>query len=387
MSDHSQRDHALLSASGAHRWMHCTPSALLEDQFPDTTSEAAKEGTLAHEICELKLSKEVRGTKMTGIGKLRKHELYRPEMEEYTDQYVTAVMALAFKRQELYGTAPYIDIEKRLDLTAYVPEGFGTADCIMIAGNILTVIDFKYGKGVPVSAEYNPQMMLYALGAYMAYGMIFDIQTVDMRIVQPRIGNNNDWACSVEELLKFGEEVKNRAQLAIKGEGEYEPGEWCTFCRARASCRARANHNVRLAFFDNSGAEPALLKPEEIGSYIQMGEDVASWLADLKEYALSQCLKGAHIDGYKAVAGRSSRSWDDQDAAMADLISQGVEEALLYERKPLTLAQIEKVVGKKQFESMVGSHVVKSPGKPTLVKESDKREAITGGVTAAEVFG
>lgn len=382
MSDHSKRDHARLSASGAHRWLNCTPSARLEEQFPDTTSEAAKEGTLAHEICELKLSKELRGTRMVGIKKLRSHELYKPEMEEHTDQYVTDVMALAFEMG-----SPYVAIEQRLDLSAYIPEGFGTADCILIAGSHLAVVDFKYGKGVPVSAEHNPQMMLYALGAYEAYKLIYSIDKVSMHIVQPRISNSNSWTCGIEELLAFGDYVKERSALAGSGEGEFAPGDWCKFCRARQNCRARADANVRMAFFEESGKKPDLLTPEEIGAYIDMGEDVAAWLSDLKDYALAQCLAGQEITGYKAVAGRSTRSFDDADAAFADLIKAGVDEAILYERKPLTLAKIEKTIGKKAFESAVGSRVVKAPGKPTLVKSSDIREAITNEVTAAEAFG
>lgn len=386
MTEHSQRAHALLSASGAHRWLNCTPSARLEAQFPDTTSEAAKEGTLAHEIAEVKvrnyfqtldygktwLNKE--------LAKLKKRKLYAPEMDGYTNDYVDYCRAAALDWENL----PYIDVEKKLDLSGYVPEGFGTADLILIGGNKLRIIDLKYGKGVPVSAERNPQLMLYALGAYDAYSMLYDIQEVELSIFQPRIDNTSSWTVSINELMAFGETVKAKAAIAIKGEGEQTPGDWCRFCRARAQCRARAEKNVELAF--KSHDAPELMTLDEIGGYLERGEDVARWLKDLQEYALSQCLAGHEVAGWKAVEGRGSRDWTDQEEAFKRLEEHGIDEAMLYERKPLSLAQTEKLVGKKDFADTVGDLVVKKPGKPTLVPETDKRTAITNVTTAAEAF-
>ena len=373
MADHSQRDHAVLSASGSHRWLACTPSARLEEQFPDTTSEAALEGTLAHEICELKVQQLLNGVDIEAlIDTKREHELYQEEMDRYTSDYAE------FIRNEMIGypSNPYVALEKRVDLTAYIPEGFGSCDCILIGNNTIEVIDFKYGKGVPVSAENNPQMMLYALGAYEAYKVLFAFDKVKMTIFQPRIDNTNSWECSLDELLAFGESVKIKATMAFNGAGEFEPGEHCRFCRARATCRARADHSVQLAFEDGFGQKGPLLDNSEIGKYIEMGEDVAKWVEDLKEYALSQCLAGQEVAGYKAVAGRSSRGWTDQDEAFNALMEYGVDEAMLYERKPLTVAKIEKMMGKKSFAEAIGGLVVKTEGKPTLVPESDKREAI-----------
>lgn len=386
MTEHSQRAHALLSASGAHRWLNCTPSARLEAQFPDTTSEAAKEGTLAHEIAEAKvrnyfqtldygktwLNKE--------LAKFKKRKLYAPEMDGYTNDYVDYCRAAALEWENL----PYIDVEKKLDLSAYVPEGFGTADLILIGGNKLRIIDLKYGKGVPVSAEKNPQLMLYALGAYDAYSMLYDIQEVELSIFQPRIDNTSSWTVSVDELMAFGEIVRAKAAIAIKGEGEQTPGDWCRFCRARAQCRARAEKNVELAFMTDKA--PELLALDEIGGYLERGEDVARWLKDLQEFALSQCLAGHEVAGWKAVEGRGSRDWTDQEEAFKRLEENGIDEAMLYERKPLSLAQTEKLVGKKDFAETVGDLVVKKPGKPTLVPETDKRTAITNVTTAAEAF-
>lgn len=386
MTEHSQRAHALLSASGAHRWLNCTPSARLEAQFPDTTSEAAKEGTLAHEIAEAKvrnyfqtldygktwLNKE--------LAKFKKRKLYAPEMDGYTNDYVDYCRAAALEWEKL----PYIDVEKKLDLSAYVPEGFGTADLVLIGGNKLRIIDLKYGKGVPVSAERNPQLMLYALGAYDTYSVLYDIQEVELSIFQPRIDNTSSWTIGIKDLLAFGELVKAKAAIAIKGEGEQTPGDWCRFCRARAQCRARAEKNVELAF--KSHDAPELMTLDEIGGYLERGEDVARWLKDLQEYALSQCLAGHEVAGWKAVEGRGSRDWTDQEEAFKRLEEKGIDEAMLYERKPLSLAQTEKLVGKKDFADTVGDLVVKKPGKPTLVPETDKRTAITNVTTAAEAF-
>lgn len=384
---HEERAHALLSASSAHRWLACTPSALLEQQFPDTTSEAAKEGTLAHELAELKArhyfqTVDFGRTKFTrAVNKLKKHELWQDEMNGYTDEYMDYIKAaaLAFK------SSPYVAIERRLDLQAYVPEGFGTADCILISGGAIQVIDFKYGKGVPVSAEHNPQMMLYALGAYDTYKFLYQIQEVRLSIVQPRIDRISEWSCTAEELLDFGEYVKTRAALAIKGEGDFVPGnDTCRFCRARARCRARSEENVRLAF--DVGKKPPLISNTELGEYLKQGEDVAAWLKDLQECALSECLAGKEVPGWKAVEGRGSREWTDMDAAFGLLADKGIPDTLLWEKKPLTLTQVEKVVGKKKFGEIVGDMVVKKPGKPALVKASGKRPAITNKVTAAEAF-
>lgn len=386
MAGHKDRAHALLSASGAHRWMNCTPSAVLESQFPDTTSEAAKEGTLAHEMAEAKLqhlfnTQDYRKAKLTRtLNKIKKDELYQPEMDGYTDDYVTYVRKSAMEFEK----SPYIAIEKRLDLTAYIPDGFGTADCVMIGERTLHIIDLKYGKGVPVSAENNEQLMIYALGALEAYKMLFAIDTVKISIVQPRIDNTNSSEFTVKELMEFGDKVKHYADIAIKGDGEQSPGDWCRFCRARQQCRARADKNIELAF--EIDKKPPLITNEEVGEYLRKGEDVAKWLSELQDYALAECLAGRDVDGYKAVEGRGSRAWTDMDAAFEAIIEEGTNEAMLYERKPLTLAQVEKLMGKALFEDVAGEYVVKNPGKPTLVPSTDKRQAITNKISANEAF-
>lgn len=384
MADHTARGHALLSPSSAHRWMTCTPSAQLEAQFPDTTSAAAAEGTLAHEICEIKARQKffqkcdmgymAKNVATRELNKLRKDPLFQDEMEGYTDDYISELdcQALSFTQR------PHVALETKLDLSDWIPGGFGTADCIMIGGDKLLVADFKYGKGVKVSAENNPQMQIYALGAWKKFSLVYQVKRVVMVIIQPRLSVNPEiWEENIEDLLKFGEEVKHQALAAAAGEGEYVPGEaQCRFCRARETCRARADYNIQMAF-GPMGQMPPLITDEEVGEYLQRGADVAKWLKDLQDYALRTCLDGGEIPGYKAVEGRGSREWTDQDKAFAALEDAGVPAEIMYERKPLTLAALEKVVGKKAFAEAVGDFIVKTPGKPALVPESDKRPAIT----------
>lgn len=339
MSGHADRDHALISPSAAHRWMTCTRSAVDEMEFPDTTSEAAMEGTLAHELCEGKLLNKLKPgeypkRKLTFLrNKLKKNELWDDEMEGFTDVYVDTV----YEHYVGYQDAPYIDVEKRLDLSDYIPEGFGTADCILISGNTLEVIDFKYGKGVHVDADHNPQMLIYALGAISAYEMVYDISTVRLTIIQPRLpGGITVCEMPVVEVLEFGELVREKASLAILGAGEYAPSEAaCMFCKAREKCRARAEAAVACFKEADVPVLPSQLSDDEIGEYLRKGAICAKWLKDLEAYALSACLEGKEIAGYKAVEGRGSRDWSDQDKAFEAIMASGVDDAMLWERKPL----------------------------------------------------
>lgn len=378
--------HAILSASGASRWMACTPSARLEEQFPDSTSEYAKEGTLAHELCELKVRKNLiepmhTRTYNSKLKKLKEHELWQDEMDKHTDTYLEYIQGLVHS----YSCTPAVMVEKKVDFSSYVPDGFGTADCIIIADGTLHVVDFKYGKGVAVSAENNPQMKLYGLGAYLEYSFLYAIDKVKMTIVQPRLDDISECEISTTELMEWAEEVvKPLAEKAYKGEGTYIAGNHCKFCRAKATCRERARMNLETSKFDFK--EPALLSDEEVGEALKMAQDLAKWAEDLKDYALAESLKGKLIPGWKAVEGRGSIVFTDNEEALKVLIGSGIDETMLYERKQLTLAQIEKVLGPKQFKELVGNMVEKSPGKPTLVIETDKREAITNKTTAIEDF-
>ncbi|MFA9381285.1 MAG: DUF2800 domain-containing protein, partial [Acetanaerobacterium sp.] len=322
--------HALLSASSASRWMRCTPSARLEEQFADTTSEYAAEGTLAHSIAELKLRKhflEPMGPRTFNkrFKKLKEDSLYQDEMDGYTDQYLDYITGVAMS----YKSRPYVAVERRVDYSSFAPEGFGTSDCIVIGANTMHVIDLKYGKGVPVSAEDNPQMKLYALGALSAYSMLYDIQTVVLTIVQPRLDNISEFTISRNDLLDWGVfEVKPKAKAAYDREGDYCAGEHCRFCRAKAQCRARSEF-AQEPYDQFGGAKPPLISNDEVGQILERAQAIKKWATDLEEYALSELLRGDEIPGWKAVEGRSVRQFIDTDAAFAAVKDAGYDEALL----------------------------------------------------------
>lgn len=376
--------HALLSASSSHRWLHCTPSARLEEKLPESSSEYAEEGSLAHEIAELKLRKyciEHMGARTFNarIKKFREMPLFQEEMLRHTDTY------LDYIRGVLHGfsSPPYVTAEKRINYGAYAPDGFGTCDCIIIGGNLLHIIDFKYGKGVPVSANDNPQMKLYALGAHTEYSFLYPIDTVKMTIVQPRLDSISEDSLSIEELLKWGESIKPIAKLAFDGEGEYNPGEHCRFCRAKALCRARTDYYLSLEEFHKM--KPPLISKEEVGEILKGAQELSVWVKSLEEFALSECLQGNDVPGWKLVEGRALRQFVNQEEAFKVLMDNGFEEAMLYERKPLTLSETEKLVGKKKFKELLSSYIHTPPGKPALALSEDKREPFKK-MLAAEAF-
>lgn len=383
--EESTQAHALLSASGAHRWMTCTPSARLEENFPSKQTEYTLEGTLAHALAELKLRKtyEAMSTKKYNLEhkKIEVDKFYKKEMETHTDTYADYI------KQIMYTTkSPYIYIEYKTDFSKYVPDGFGTTDCVIIEGNTLHVIDFKYGQGVPVSAERNPQMLLYALGIYEANSIIYDIKTIKLAIVQPRLDNTSEWELPIEDLLKWGEEVvKPKAEEAYIGLGEFVPGEHCRFCKAKAECRARAEANIE-ALEVRKTTNPNLLSNEEIGKILKDTIDVEDWLKDLKDGALNKILNGEKVEGWKAVEGRSNRVITNVDEAFETLKNAGYNEAVLYERKPLGLSALESLVGKKKLGELMGTYIDKPKGKPALVESSDKRPDYVAGTTAEEDF-
>lgn len=392
------RKHALLPASGAHRWMHCTPSARLEETLPDESSSYAAEGTLAHAIAELKVRKkfvEPMGTRAynSRMKKLEADPLYNPEMQSCTDEYLDYITSIVLS----YPVRPYVAVERRLDFSRYAPEGFGTGDCIIIGGDTLHIIDYKHGKGVPVDAEENPQLMLYGLGALEAYSVFYDIKRVAITIFQPRTDGDaiKKWSIDRDKLLDWGVfTVRPTAQAAFNGEGEFIPGDHCRFCRARQTCRARTKEYTALEDFGDYHSKtalgefpmPPLLSDSEVGEVLQRAIALEKWAEDLKEYALTSILIGKEIPGWKAVEGRKTRVWDDPGAAFTDITTAGIDEAMLYERKPLTLAAVEKLLGKTRFAEVAGTHVTVSAGKPTLAPESDHREAITLKPSANEDF-
>lgn len=385
--NHKERAHAKLSASGASRWATCPGSVQMEDGIPDKESIYAQEGTLAHEMSELKLKhyldpKGFGKRKLNAaIKKLKENELYQAEMDSYTDTYVDFIKEKALS----FPSNPYIEIEKRVDFSRWVDGGFGTCDCVLIHGSTLSIIDLKYGKGVPVSAEQNEQLILYALGAYDAFNLIYNLDKIELNIVQPRINNFTTWEISLTELLLWGDYFKVQAEKALGGNGELVPSaKACKFCKARDICTARAENNLSLE--SEIKLKPNEIPKDKLYEYISRGEDIAKWVADLKAYALDMCIKGEDVKGLKAVAGRTSRSWTNQDEAINKLIEGGIDEAIIYDKVPLTLAKLEKALGKQQFTALVGDLVVTSEGKPTLVFENDKRPAITNTVNATSIF-
>ena len=375
--------HALLSASSAHRWLECPPSVKLTSDLPDTAGEAAAEGTLAHRIVEERLDSIIE----KGIwpkkasAKLRMDERYRPVMEEHADTMVGYVMDIYDHLVEK-DCAPIVMSEQRLDFSRWVPDGFGTGDAIVVAEGVIHVIDYKYGKGVPVYAEDNPQLRLYALGAYEAYDALYGIQKVVTHIVQPRLDSQTSEELTAEELLMWAEEyVKPRAQLALNGEGEMHPGEWCRFCKVKATCRARAEQQLALARYDFQS--PLLLTPEEIGDILGRVDELSKWAKSVKDYALQTAVtNGESFPGWKLVRGRANRRLTSEEEVVEILMSEGYQPSQIFSLKGLT--DLEEVVGKKQLAELLGDFIIKPEGRPTLAPESDKRPSIT--TSAADDF-
>lgn len=368
--------HALLSASGAHRWLECTPSAQLELQFPQSTSEYAEEGTAAHELCELTarywLGEISEAEYENQRDELAKGKYYNAEMQECANDYAKFVAEKTAAARETCEDA-FTALEVRVDFSKYVKDGFGTGDCIIVSDNVLEIIDFKYGKGVRVEAAGNPQMKLYALGAYLEYNTLFDIDSVRMTIFQPRLsGVQSSDEITVKELLEWAEKyVKPRAKLAYKGEGEFAPSEEvCKFCRAKAQCKARADKNLKL--FDEA-PDVLLLTPEDAGKILEQAGDIQSWLADLESLVSFTLLAGQPVEGWKMVEGRSNRRLADELKVVDAMKAAGYDESLLYERKLITLTQMEKDFGKKAIAETLGELIVKPQGKPTLAPAKDKR--------------
>lgn len=372
----SEKAHAILSASGSKRWLTCTPSAKLELDFEEEKSVYAEEGTLAHEIGELMLSLHLKLiTKQAytrKINKLKTNSFYSKEMEDYVKVYVDYCIE---KINEAYVRSKYavILLEQRLDFSNYVPDGFGTGDLVIISDSILEIIDLKYGKGVAVDAIANTQMMLYALGALNQFECLYDIEKLRMTIVQPRLDSISTDEISVEALTEWAESyVKPRAEMAISGEGQFCAGEHCRFCRARYTCRARAEENLKLTRFDFKA--PALLSDEEISEILSGVDDLQKWASDIYSYALEQAENhNKKWPGYKLVEGRSSRKYKDENLVAETLVAAGIDKDKLYNKSLLTITAMEKTLGKKQFTELLGELIIKPMGKPTLVSEMDKR--------------
>lgn len=385
---HSERAHAKLSASGSKRWMSCTASVALEEAsgIEDKSSTFADEGSAAHELSEINLRYQLG---LNNVGEymadteafVEKHKAYHGrEMAENVGRYVDLVIE---RWHAALARDPHavILIEQRLDFSPWTAPGqFGTGDIIIISARLLEVIDLKYGKGIPVSAVDNPQMKLYALGAINAFDMLYDFDLVRMTIVQPRLDSVSDDELTVEGLLAWAEEkVRPAAEEAMAGNGKFDPGEHCRFCKVAATCRARADANLELA--RHEFADPPLLSIEEIGEILGKVDDLVKWANSVEEYALKQALQGKPVPGWKLIAGTSNRKITDAKAAADRLIDKGGYKWDEIHKPPalLGIGDLEKLVGKKNFGIVLDGLLAKPPGKPALVPESDKRQELTAG--------
>ena len=363
--------HAKFSPSASDRLIHCPPSLLLGEQCgaEDTGSEYSREGTEAHAVGEF-LLKEALGLPCEDPRPALK--MYGPEMQECAEGYRDTVLEIYETMKQTCPDA-IISVEQQVSFEEYVAGGFGTSDCVILGDGHMYVIDYKHGKGVEVSAEDNPQLKCYALGSYLAFSPLYDITDITLVIYQPRISNYSQWSLSADALLSWAETVlRPQAELALKGAGEYSCGPWCRFCRAKAICRKRAEENLMLARYDF--ARPDCLEEDEINVILARVDQLVAWAEDVKTYALQQTLAGYAWDDWKVVEGRAVRKYSDEAA-----VAKAVEDAGYdpFERKLLTITAMEKLLGKKNFETLLGDMVVKPSGKPTLVPRSDKRPEMT----------
>ena len=425
--------HALLSASSSKQWLNCPPSARLQENFPDETSEYALEGTWAHELCEYKIRKYLHERM-----ERPQSEYLTEEIDDLTDYYYDFIVGTIEKLKETCPN-PLVMVEEKLDYSHVVPSGFGTGDCVIIAGSNLHIVDFKTGSGVFVDADHNSQMMLYALGALHAYSYLYPVETVSMTIVQPRLENISTCTMTAQELIDWGESIRPIAKLAFEGKGEQKPGDWCRFCRAKAVCRARADEALSLlreefldldegvlgedkpkpdssdnsqsdnSRVDNSQSDssqieetdvtapftpdrsapvfksPALVSQEEIAKLLPILNRIQSWIDAVFAYVSSEAINhGVKWDGYKVVEGRSKREFTDTNAVIKAAGEAGYTD--IYKKTLITLTEFEKLLGKKKFAEVLGKYVIKPPGKPTLVPNSDSRPELELKSTAADEF-
>lgn len=357
-------EHAILSASGSHRWLACTPSARLEQEFSDTDSTASLEGTAAHSLAEHKLKKKLK------MQSTRPNTIYdNDEMEMYTDDYSDYVVE-QYTKAKRYDVNAKVLIEQRLDFSCYVPEGFGTGDAVIVSKGKLHIIDLKYGLGVLVNAEKNPQMMLYALGALRKYEKEYEIKKVKLTIFQPRRENVTTWETTTAALKKWANKIlRPKAEMAYRGTGKYEPGAHCQFCKAAIKCRARAEEKLKLA--KEEFKKPPLITDNEIESVLAKIPDIKKWCDDIMEFALEKALNGKKWEGFKIVAGRGTRKYLNEEAVVAALNKAGYYD--IYKKSLLPITEMEKLMSKKKFSEVLGKLVGKTEGKPTLVSLDDKR--------------
>lgn len=364
LNDHSSRAHALLSASSAHRWLACPPSAVAAEAYPDQDTEFTREGTLAHEVAEM-------------VARTDAAALLDPP-DGVTQEMVDCAAGYADYIQELTkGPDASVLLEQRVDFSAWVPDGFGTCDCIILQDDIMTVIDYKYGKGVAVDAENNPQMMLYALGALADYGFVYEVDKVEMHIYQPRMNNISRAEMSVDELLAWGDKtVKPIAQKAAKGKGTYNAGAWCKFCPHAGRCRQLTKTCTEYVETHDLRVPVPVLAPHEVADVLAMENLVTLWLKRVKAQALTTLLEGGEIPGYKVVEGKQgNRKWTDEQAVFKALAEARYNFEDITETKLLSPAAMDKALGKKKVAELLDGLIDRAPGSPTIAHETDKRPA------------
>ena len=390
--------HALLSASSSKQWLHCTPSARLQEQFPNESSVYAAEGTFAHEVCEYKVRKYLKER----VKRPQSEEYYTEEIDQITDVYAEFVIGI-IEEMKRNGCEPLVMVEEKVNYSHIAPSGFGTADMLIIGKDengkgVLHIADFKTGQGVFVDADHNSQMMLYALGGLAAYGYIYDIEIVRMSIIQPRLENISTFECSRSELEDWGESIRETARLAYEGKGEQTPGEWCRFCRAKPVCKACKDEALSLcreefldlddgalseeadASSEVDGSEPVFKNPglipiSELAQLLPTLNRISSWIEAVFAFINSEAINhGVPIPGYKVVVGRSKRVFTDTKAVVETAVANGYTD--LYKQQLITLTEFETMMGKKKFAELLGKYVTKPPGKLSLVPESDPREPV-----------
>lgn len=386
---HEQRVHALLSASGASRWLNCPPSARLEEKYGEKRStDYSREGTLAHELAELYLRRDLKGMSDgefdEGLEAIMSNELFKEEMLDYVPMYTNYCTEQLIAARAVTPSA-IADIEVKLDLTEYIPESFGTGDFICIADGTMEIVDLKYGRGVRVAAEQNKQLMLYALGALRIYDTFYDIEYVKLTIVQPRVDNISSWTVSVSELKDWAINVlRPAAAEAFDGKGELSPGSWCQFCSVKHRCRKLYEDQMQIARLE-FGA-PELLSDEEIAEVVQKAPAFTTWLNSVVEFATVEAENGKNWPGLKLVAGRSIRKWADEGQVPAAVFTAfpELDEEDIYVQKLKSLTEIERIVGKKNFAAKLSGFVIKPEGKPKLVTDDDPRPALGTAAAAAD---
>lgn len=379
--NHADRAHAVLSASSASQWLNCTPSARLSEKLEEQRSEYADEGTLAHEYSENEIryklglidEKEYNGV----LRKCKAHKMYTTDLAEQCEPYILLVFEQIAEAQFKNPDA-LILVETKVSLEEFIEEGFGTCDVIVIADGIMWITDLKFGKGVRVSAIDNSQLKLYGAGALTAFDMLYDIQTVRLTISQPRLDSISSWDIDAQELLDWAySHVKTQAALAFFGEGEHIIGDWCRFCKGKVLCPALREEALRFAQSDFSEELETLeIEDEYLLNVYDVADRIKSYLSAVEDHIFKQALAGKKWPGYKLVEGRSVRTIKDEIAALKALRANSIDEDFIVNRKLKGLGDLTKYLGAKKFDDILGKFISKPPGKPTLVIEDDKREAI-----------